>query len=53
MTLRRNQLAMLAAAIERVAQLDIPADSALHQFFRAHAEMGARDRALVADGAFA
>ena len=53
MTLRRNQLAMLAAAIERVAQLDIPADSALHQFFRAHGEMGARDRALVADGAFA
>jgi len=53
MTLRRNQLAMLAGAIERVAQLDVPADAALYAFFRAHGEMGARDRALVADGAFA
>jgi len=53
MTLRRNQLAMLAAAIERVGVLDIPADAALYAFFRAHGEMGARDRAIVADGAFA
>ena len=30
MTLRRNQLAMLAGAIERVAQLDVPADAALY-----------------------
>jgi 16S rRNA (cytosine967-C5)-methyltransferase len=52
-TLRRNQLTALAGAIERVALLDIPADAALHAFFRAHGEMGARDRAWVADGAFA
>ena len=53
MTLRRNQLAALAAAIERVARLDKPADNALGAFFREHPEMGARDRAWVADGAFA
>jgi 16S rRNA (cytosine967-C5)-methyltransferase len=52
-TLRRNQLIALAGAIERVARLDIPADAALHAFFRAHGEMGARDRAWIADGAFA
>ena len=53
MTPRRNQLAALAAAIERVMRLDIPADSALTAFFREHPEMGVRDRAFVADGAFA
>ena len=53
MTLRRNQLTTLAAAIERVARLDMPADAAMHAFFRAHAEMGVRDRAWLADGAFA
>jgi len=53
MTLRRNQLAALAGAIGRVARLDMPADAALSAFFRAHGEMGARDRALVSDGAFA
>jgi 16S rRNA (cytosine967-C5)-methyltransferase len=53
MTLRRNQLAALAAAIERVARLEEPADAALGALFREHPEMGARDRALVSDGAFA
>ena len=53
MTLRRNQLAALSLAIERVARLDMPADSAMNAFFREHREMGARDRAWVADGAFA
>jgi 16S rRNA (cytosine967-C5)-methyltransferase len=52
-TLRRNQLVALAAAIERVGRLDMPADKALSAFFREHGEMGARDRALVSDGAFA
>jgi len=52
-TLRRNQLVALANAIERVARLDMPADTALSAFFRHHGEMGARDRAFVADGAFA
>jgi len=48
-----NQLAALAAAIERVAPLTGPADAALSAFFRAHGEMGARDRAFVAEGLFA
>jgi len=53
MTLHRNQLMALAGAITRVARLDMPADATLSAFFREHAEMGVRDRALVADGAFA
>ena len=53
MTPRRNQIAALAAAIERVARLDLPADSALSAFFREHHEIGARDRAWVSDGVFA
>jgi len=53
MIFRRNQLVALAGAIERVGRLDTPADAALSAFFREHGEMGARDRALVSDGAFA
>lgn len=48
-----NQVAALAAAIERVAPLGGPADATLSAFFRAHADMGARDRAFVAEGLFA
>jgi len=50
---RRNQLAALADAIERVGRFDTPADAALSSFFREHAEMGARDRAFVSDAVFA
>ena len=50
---RRNQLAALAEAIERVGRFDMPADAALSSFFREHAEMGARDRAFVSDAVFA
>ena len=53
MSVRANQLAGLAAAIERVARLDTPADAALSAFFRAHPAMGQRDRAFIADGVFA
>ena len=53
MTVRANQLAGLAAAILRVQRLDGPADVALSAFFRAHPAMGQRDRAFVAEGAFA
>ena len=53
MTLHRNQLAALAAAIERVRRFDMPADAALSGFFREHAEIGAQDRAIVSDGVFA
>ena len=50
---RRNQLAALAGAIDRVGCFDMPADAALSSFFREHAEMGARDRAFVSDAVFA
>jgi 16S rRNA (cytosine967-C5)-methyltransferase len=48
-----NQVAALAAAIERIAPLQGPADATLSTFFREHGEMGARDRAFVAEGVFA
>jgi len=48
-----NQVAALAAAIARVAPLDGPADAALSAFFRAHPDLGALDRAFVAEGVFA
>jgi len=35
-----------------VLPLSVPADAALHDFFRAHRELGQRDRAFVADGVF-
>ena len=53
MTVRANQLAGLSAAIERVSRLDVPADTVLTAFFRANAAMGQRDRAFVAEGAYA
>ena len=53
MTVRANQLAGLSAAIERVSRLDVPADTLLSAFFRANAAMGQRDRAFVAEGAYA
>ncbi|HEY3585261.1 MAG TPA: SAM-dependent methyltransferase, partial [Casimicrobiaceae bacterium] len=51
--IHRNQMLALAGAIERVRTLDMPADAALSAYFKAHGEMGARDRAFVSDGAFA
>ncbi|MGA8033781.1 MAG: RsmB/NOP family class I SAM-dependent RNA methyltransferase [Casimicrobiaceae bacterium] len=53
MTLRRNQLTALAAAIQRLARLDAPADATMTAFFRDHREMGSHDRPWIADGAFA
>ena len=53
MTVRAGELAALAAAIERVRRFDTPADTGLAAFFRAHPEMGQRDRAFIADGVFA
>jgi len=48
-----NQVAALAAAMARIAPLDGPADAALSAFFRANHDLGARDRAFVAEGVFA
>jgi len=52
-TLRRNQIAGLAAAIAEIRPLAHPADALLHQFFRRHKAMGQHDRAFIADGVFA
>jgi len=52
-TIRANQLAGLASAIERVRRFDAPADNGLRAFFRAHPEMGQQDRAFIAEGVFA
>ena len=53
MTIRSGEIAAIAAAIEDVRRFATPADSGLSAFFRAHRELGARDRALVADTVFA
>ena len=53
MTVRSREIAALAAAIERVRRFDAPADTSLSAYFRAHHEMGQRDRAFIADGAYA
>ena len=53
MTLRANQIAVLAAAIERVRRFDTPADNGLRAYFRANPQMGQQDRALVAEVVFA
>ena len=53
MSLHANQVAMLAQAISVMQPLDRPADAALRSFFREHAALGQRDRALVAEGVFA
>lgn len=53
LTLRRAQVTAASRAIERVAQLSLPADAALTAFFRQHPELGAHDRSLISDVAFA
>ena len=50
---RASEVAALAAAIEAVRRFDTPADNGLSAFFRVHRELGARDRAFIADGVFA
>jgi len=53
MTIRSGEIAALAAAIERVRRFDTPADNGLSAFFKAHPQLGQRDRAFIADGVFA
>jgi 16S rRNA (cytosine967-C5)-methyltransferase len=53
MTVRASQLAALAEAVAAVSPLTSPADVALRDFFRRHRQLGARDRAFIADGVFA
>lgn len=53
MSARAGQLAALADAIAAVWPLSVPADAALRDFFRHHRQLGARDRAFIAEGVFA
>jgi 16S rRNA (cytosine967-C5)-methyltransferase len=53
MTLRANQIAALASAIERLQTFAAPADAVLSAYFRNHPESGQRDRSLIAEGAYA
>lgn len=53
MSVRSGEITAIAAAIEDVRRFATPADNGLSAFFRAHRELGARDRALVADAVFA
>ncbi len=53
MTIRSGEIAALAQAIADLRRFASPADSGLSAFFRVHRELGARDRAFIADGAFA
>ena len=48
-----SQFEALVAALEMVLPAAMPADVALHQFFRGHPEMGMQDRAFVAEGVYA
>ena len=52
MKITRRHIDMLAAAIAEAEATDRPADTLLHLFFRANPQLGAGDRALVADGLF-
>src|SRR5437016_2213550 len=53
MRITRAQIDALTAAIAEAQGSTRPADMLLHQFFRANPELGARDRAVVAEGLFA
>jgi len=53
MRITRAQIDALEAAIAETQESTRPADMVLHQFFRAHPDMGARDRGVVAEGLFA
>ena len=52
-TIRSAEIRALSAAIEEVRHFATPADSGLSAFFRAHRELGARDRSFIAEGVFA
>jgi 16S rRNA (cytosine967-C5)-methyltransferase len=52
MPLTRPQLDAATEALTLALKFDRPADSVLHDFFRAHHALGARDRSLVADSVY-
>ena len=52
MPITRTQLEAAAEALRLALKLDRPADSVLHDFFRAHRGLGSHDRAFVADAVY-
>jgi len=52
MPVSRPPLEAATKALDLVLAFDRPADSVLHDFFRAHGELGIRDRAFVADAVY-
>lgn len=52
MPLSRPQLEAATKALDLVLAFDRPADSVLHDFFRAHRALGPDDRAFVADAVY-
>jgi len=48
----RHQLEAAREALGRVLRFDRPADAVLHEFFRAHRQLGAQDRAFVAESVY-
>ena len=53
MAITRIQIEALTAAVAEAADSTRPVDMVLHQFFRAHPQLGMRDRSVVAEGVFA
>ena len=49
MPITRTQLEAAAEALALALKFERPADAVLHEFFRAQRELGAGDRAFVAD----
>jgi 16S rRNA (cytosine967-C5)-methyltransferase len=52
MAITRTQLAAATEALGLALKFDRPADTVLHEFFGARRELGARDRAFVADAVY-
>ena len=52
MAITRAQLEAAVAALTLALRFDRPADTVLHEFFRAHHALGGRDRAFVADAVY-
>ncbi len=52
MPITRTQLEAAAAALQLALKFDRPADSVLHEFFRARRALGAHDRAFVANSVY-
>jgi 16S rRNA (cytosine967-C5)-methyltransferase len=52
-TIKTSQINAIVSAVTRIWPGTAPADAVMKQFFREHAELGARDRGLVAETVYA